>query len=137
MRNLGYYEDEANESFFSYNPGLARRFPFNFVIKPYTEKELMNIFIKLAKDDGWRLEEDAIKEDDLKDKDIFNNAGGDMENLLVKSIMAHYENNFLTSEKRVKVITRADILKGIEAYKSNKKTTVEKKSDPPPPGMYS
>jgi hypothetical protein len=131
------YEDEANESFFSYNPGLARRFPFNFVIKPYTEKELMNIFIKLAKDDGWRLEDDAITEDDLKDKDIFNNAGGDMENLLVKSIMAHYENNFLTSEKRVKALTRADILRGIEAYKSNKKTTVEKKSDPPPPGMYS
>jgi hypothetical protein len=131
------YEDAAEESFFAYNQGLARRFPFNFVIKRYTETELVKIFIKLAKDDGWSLDDGAITEDDLKDKDLFNNAGGDMENVLVKSVMAHYENNFLTAQPREKVLTREDIKKGIEVYKLNKKTKTTNKSEPPPLGMYS
>ena len=130
------YEEQADESFFSYNPGLARRFPFNFIIKPYTEVELQQIFIKLAKDDGWEVLPDALQLNDLKDKELFNNAGGDMENLLVKSIMAHYENNFLSSFPRRKTLSRDDVLKGIEAYKQNKKVKSDKK-DPPPPGMYS
>jgi hypothetical protein len=132
------YEDEAEESFFAYNQGLARRFPFNFVIKPYTETELVKIFIKLAGDEGWKVDEDAVRAEELKDQQLFNNAGGDMENLLVKSIMAHYENNFLVSVPRSKILARADIEKGIEAFKLNKKgKPSDKKSDPPPPGMYS
>lgn len=132
------YEDEADESFFSYNPGLVRRFPFNFVIKPYTETELVKIFTKLAKDDGWNVSAGALETTDLTPSDIFNNAGGDMENLLVKSIMAHYENNFLSSSTQAdgKWLTRDDVLKGIEAYKLNKKTGKSEKKDPPPPGMY-
>jgi SpoVK/Ycf46/Vps4 family AAA+-type ATPase len=130
------YEEQADESFFSYNPGLARRFPFNFVIKPYTETELKHIFEKLAGDDGWMVDEDALETSDLKDKELFNNAGGDMENLLVKSVMAHYENNFLATRPRGKRLSRADVLKGIEAYKQNKKSK-SKDTAPPPPGMYS
>jgi SpoVK/Ycf46/Vps4 family AAA+-type ATPase len=130
------YENEAEESFFSYNPGLARRFPFNFVIKPYTETELVKIFTKLAKEDGWDVSSDAFMTTDLSPADIFNNAGGDMENLLVKSIMAHYENNFLSSlSVKSKCLTRDDVLKGIEAYKLNKKTGKSDKKAPPP-GMY-
>jgi hypothetical protein len=132
------YEDEAEESFFAYNQGLARRFPFNFVIKPYTETELVKIFIKLASDEGWQVDEEAVRAEELKDQQLFNNAGGDMENLLVKSIMAHYENNFLVSVPRSKTLSRADIEKGIEAFKLNKKgKSSDKKSEPPPPGMYS
>ena len=131
------YEDDAEKSFFAYNKGLARRFPFNFVIKPYNEEQLVNIFIKLAKDDGWSVDTGALLGSDLKDKQLFDNAGGDMENLLVKSVMAHYENNFLAADPRSRVLSRTDIEKGITAYKQNKKVKKDDALAPPPPGMYS
>jgi hypothetical protein len=132
------YEDDAESSFFSYNKGLARRFPFNFVIKSYNEKELCLIFAKLAKEDGWEVQPGAILPSDLKFKpgeaNYFDNAGGDMENLLVKSVMAHYDNSFLMCESN-NILTRSDVLKGIEAYKANKKVKASKSSEPPI-GMY-
>ncbi len=130
------YEEDAEQSFFSYNKGLARRFPFNFVIKPYTEEDLAKIFTKLAEDDGWKVEKGAILPSDLKDKRWFDNAGGDMENLLVKTVMAHYENSFLSSDDHQKLLVRKDVEQGLKAYQLNKKV---KKDDapPPPPGMYS
>jgi hypothetical protein len=68
---------------------------------------------------------------------LFDNAGGDMENLLVKSVMAHYENNFLVADPRNRVLTRADLVKGIAAYKLNKKVKKDDAMGPPPFGMYS
>ncbi len=129
------YEDDAEQSFFAYNKGLARRFPFNFVINPYTEENLTQIFIKLAEDDGWKVEKGAILASDLKEKKQFNNAGGDMENLLVKTVMAHYENSFLSSDTHHKLLVRKDVEQGLKAYTMNKK--VKKSDPPPPPGMYS
>jgi SpoVK/Ycf46/Vps4 family AAA+-type ATPase len=128
------YEDDADQSFFSYNKGLARRFPFNFVIKAYSKQELVQIFTKLAKDDGWKVQDDALDPEDL-DLTLFDNAGGDMENLLVKSIMAHYENCFLSSQPYLKVLTKQDVKSGIEAYKLNKKSK-QKLEKEPPFGMY-
>lgn len=131
------YEEDAEQSFFAYNKGLARRFPFNFVIKPYTEEDLTRIFGKLAGDDGWEIAPGAILPSDLKDKKLFDNAGGDMENILVKSIMAHYENSFLSTEPHRKLLTRKDVEMGLAAYKLNKKVKKDAHTDPPPPGMYS
>ena len=128
------YEDDADKSFFSYNKGLARRFPFNFVIKPYTAEELCLIFAKLARDSGWKLEENAIRPADL-DLKILDNAGGDMENILIKTIMSHYENSFLSSEIQMKYLVRNDVIAGIESYKKHKKTK-DSESAPPPYGMY-
>lgn len=132
------YEEDAEASFFAYNKGLARRFPFNFIIKSYTEDELCKIFVKLANDDNWEVEDGAILPSDLKFKkgetNYFDNAGGDMENLLVKSIMAHYDNIFLTCDVK-KIISRDDILNGLAAFKLNKKIK-SCKFDPPPFGMY-
>jgi hypothetical protein len=131
------YEEDAEQSFFAYNKGLARRFPFNFVIKPYTEEDLTRIFCKLAGDDGWEVMPGAILTSDLKDRKLFDNAGGDMENLLVKSVMAHYENSFLSMNDHKKLLTRKDVEMGLAAYKLNKKVKKDPHSDPPPPGMYS
>lgn len=130
------YKDDAQTSFFSYNKGLERRFPFNFTIDKYTEKELCLIFRKLASESNWQLDAGAILPEDLKvkigEKDYFDNAGGDMENLLVKTAMAHYDNVFLTDD--LNILTRRDVLKGLEAYKAGKNTKEEKSH--PPFGMY-
>ena len=58
-----------------------------------------------------------------------------MENLLVKTVMAHYENSFLSSDTHRKLLIRKDVEQGLKAYTTNKK--VKKSDDPPPPGMYS
>lgn len=44
------YEKEIDECFFSYNPGLKRRFPIEFNITEYSAKELFQIFMKMSND---------------------------------------------------------------------------------------
>lgn len=44
------YKDETNECFFSMNPGLQRRFPWQFTLEKYGASELLDIFLyKLPK----------------------------------------------------------------------------------------
>ncbi len=51
------YKDALDSSFFSYNEGLRRRFPFRFDINKYTEKELALIFMKKINEyNYWTLE---------------------------------------------------------------------------------
>ena len=38
--------EEVNKYFFKINPGLSRRFPFQYNIEKYTADDLKNIFIK-------------------------------------------------------------------------------------------
>ena len=40
------YKNSLKNSFFSYNPGLERRFPFRYTIDEYTHEDLYNIFKK-------------------------------------------------------------------------------------------
>lgn len=52
------YPDELEKSFFSYNPGLHRRFPFRFKIDGYTPEEMSKIFAKKVNDIQWKLQSD-------------------------------------------------------------------------------
>ena len=51
------YKDALDSSFFSYNEGLRRRFPFRFDIKTYSPEELTQIFMKkITEYDYWSNE---------------------------------------------------------------------------------
>ena len=132
------YEDDAEKCFFSYNKGLRRRFPFSFVIKPYTSEQLVEIFSKLAGEQGWSVADDALLVSDIEGEreTIFDNAGGDMSNLLTKCIICHYQNNFLSANGEDKQLTRKDVEDGLADYRKNKKSKDDKDSKPPF-GMYS
>ena len=49
------YPDALKNSFFSYNQGLERRFPYRFKIDDYDEKELCDIFIKIVKENKLEI----------------------------------------------------------------------------------
>jgi DNA replication protein DnaC len=128
------YEKEIAESFFSYNPGLERRFPWRFKIKQYSEVDLVNIFKKKVAAVGYELEPDALLESDIKaHKDMFPNAGGDIVNLVTNCMLAYYDNSFLYP-KLGRPINRCDVLSGLNRYIGNREVKVP---DMPPMHMYS
>lgn len=49
------YPHELENCFFSYNPGLKRRFPFKYSIDGYTSDEMYEIFMKMINDIKWNM----------------------------------------------------------------------------------
>ena len=47
------YKDQLNESFFSYNPGLNRRFKMRMTVDVYNAKDLREIYIKKIKENNY------------------------------------------------------------------------------------
>jgi len=113
------YEKELNESFFSINPGLKRRFNWKFTIDRYTPKELQEIFVTIVKRSEWQIEPNAAQEvlDEIKNKYEhckFRNSGGDMENLFTQCKLESSKRSFQMGKKRV--ITIEDVKKAIPKY---------------------
>lgn len=78
------YEKEVKDCFFSYNPGLERRFPLQFKIDKYNAEELLQILQKIVNLENWSLKENLVKylEKEIKDNyKLFNYMGGDMQTL--------------------------------------------------------
>lgn len=117
------YKDALDECFFSFNDGLARRFPFRYDIEPYNISELMDIFMLKIKLDNWDIN---VSKADLNEyfgdkKSYFPNYGGDMETLLLKCKIVHGKRViFQTTGK--KVLTIADIMAGFELFKTHRST---------------
>lgn len=129
------YEQEIQTCFFAYNQGLARRFPWRFKIRKYTPANLVDIFKKKLADLNWTMEDRALRPNDIEEYEYaFANAGGDIANLVTSCMLAYYDNAFLSTVQQ-HVLTRKDVLKGLDAYMSNK-TKDERASNPPPAGMY-
>ena len=129
------YEHEIKTCFFSYNPGLERRFPWRFKIEPYSNEHLVAIFNKKIADMDKTIEQNALKPSDFEDhRDKFPNAGGDIVNLVTNCMLAYYDNSFLSGTGSNRMMTRADVLKGLERYLANRNG--KQKEDPPPFGMY-
>jgi len=87
------YKDQINECFFSYNPGLERRFPWRFTIDAYAHEELCKIMINQLDISGWKFDkliDEAYISGILKNnKDNFKGNGGDTKNFLDKCKIAH------------------------------------------------
>ena len=112
---------------------MARRFQWRFSMKKYQSKELVKIFEKLVKDQGWQCADGALKFTDIeRQPELFASAGGDMSNLVTKCIIAHCTNEFL--EDQSQTLSRADVLLGLKAHKDAYPKKIE--DTPPPHGMY-
>ena len=119
------YPDELDRCFFSYNPGLKRRFPFKFSITGYTPEELKNIFIKRVHDIKWKMN------DDYDDKDLttffknnmenFPYFGGDIDNFLLACKFAHSRRVFGKHPKNKRHFSKTDIEIGFTRFVQNKK----------------
>lgn len=130
------YEKDINKCFFGVNSGLESRFQWKHIIDPYTTEDLSEIFVRKVKDIKWELGIDVngIKEVISKEKDLFKNAGRDMVNLVSKCKISHAKRVIGLDKEHKFVLTREDIVNGVEMMKKNVKfqdTTTE-----PPYGMY-
>jgi len=119
------YSDQLEKYFFSFNPGLERRFPFRFKITKYSSDELKEIFIDKLKRFGWKLNKEVsenrliefFKENHKK----FPNFGGDIENF-VKSCQFTHAKRVLGKNPLYRMkLTMSDIIMGMERFESNQK----------------
>lgn len=118
------YKDQLNESFFNYNPGLARRFKMRMNIDSYDHKDLRQIYLKKIKENKWHIFDDnEEKEIPIqffeKNREIFKFNGGDMENLWSLTKIAHARRVFGKSNTIIKKITKEDLENGLKLYQEN------------------
>jgi SpoVK/Ycf46/Vps4 family AAA+-type ATPase len=76
------YKEQLEESFFSYNPGLNRRFKMRISVDKYNAMDLRQIFIKKLFEDKWEIADGDDKKNipDLffeKNHGMFKYNGGD------------------------------------------------------------
>lgn len=118
------YKDQLNESFFSYNPGLNRRFKMRLTVDKYNASDLREIFLKKIKENEWNILNDNYeKEIPLKffEKNIsmFKYNGGDMENLWHLTKIVHSRRIFGKSIEFIKKITFEDLENAMKLYSEN------------------
>jgi len=130
------YKEELDNCFFSFNPGLKRRFPFTYTIEKYTAEELSLIFVKKADDDGWSVEENTsiIVSMISKNINLFPYSGGDVETLLHMTKMAHSRRIFGKHCIQKKLLTTDDFKKGFELFRKINENKYQ--DEEPPIGMY-
>ena len=119
------YKEEINKCFFSVNQGLRRRFQWQHDIEPYTNENLIDIFIKMIKDINWELNISREQLLDIfkKNKDILKDAGGSMENLCSKIKLVHSK-RVLGLDKNYKfVIIHKDVEDAVIMMKKYDNTT--------------
>lgn len=131
------YADQLDKCFFSYNPGLERRFPFRYKIDSYLPTELCEMFIDKLRRHNWKLSNSVTKDKLImffkENKDEFPHFGGDIENLFKKCQFAHSKRVIGKHPKIRRKLDFDDINKGFEKFKDHKK---EDKSKPLYPQMY-
>jgi hypothetical protein len=123
------YARELDSSFFAYNEGLRRRFPFRFDILPYTSEELALILDKKILE--YREYDVQFDLGELK-KIIsiyfkhFTNQGGDMETLFLNIKINHNKRIFLLPVEEKKKLLLTDIKVAIEKFIKLKGTNEDK-----------
>ena len=118
------YKDQLNESFFSYNPGLNRRFKMRLTVDKYDANDLREIFIKKIRENEWSISDNNLdKELPLKffEKNInlFKYNGGDMENLWHLTKIVHSRRIFGKDHSLMKNITIEDLENALKLYCEN------------------
>lgn len=104
------YKEEV-EHVFGVQPGLRRRFAWNFDIPRYSPAQMFDIFKLQLKKHGWSVE-DKAKE--LFSSKQFKFAGGDTMNIALKSKMQYSERNWMTGGD--KKLMYGDVRKAMELH---------------------
>ncbi len=113
------YAGALDSSFFSYNEGLRRRFPFRFDIQPYTPEELALILNKKIleyKEYEVQFGLGELKKIISKYFRHFKNQGGDMETLFLNIKINHNKRIFLLPVEEKKKLLFLDIKVAIEKF---------------------
>jgi len=118
------YADSLKSSFFAYNKGLERRFPFRFTIEPYKPEDLRLIYLKMIEKDGWKVESDNTDNEIninlfKQNKELFKNNGGDMETLYHFTKIVHARRVFCLPKDCKKIINKEDLVNAIEMFSKN------------------
>jgi len=122
------YKKALKDSFFSYNPGLERRFPFRYTIDEYNHEDLMNIFKKLLIDYKWEFNIEEKKllgffEDNRK---IFEFNGGDLETLIQCAKISHSRRVFCLDSDEKKKLSLEDLNSGLKSMMENEEVAKRK-----------
>lgn len=118
------YREDIEKHFFGVNKGLRRRFPIVYEIKDYTAKELMEIFERMCRQQGWKMSSKNVKFFE-KNKSHFQFFGGDMATFLGCCKRAHGRRIFgTTSPKRL--LKTSDLKEGVRIFLKN-----QPEKDPP------
>jgi SpoVK/Ycf46/Vps4 family AAA+-type ATPase len=122
------YKKALKESFFSYNPGLERRFPFRYTIDEYTHTDLMNIFRKLVVDYKWEISADEKKLEKFfeENRKIFEFNGGDLDTLIQCSKIAHSRRVFTLDKDDKKKLVLEDLEGGLKSMMDNEEIAKRK-----------
>ena len=113
------YAKALDNSFFAYNEGLKRRFPFRFDIQPYTPEELALILNKkIISQNQYQVQFglDELKKIIKKYFRHFVNQGGDMETLFLNIKINHNKRIFLLPVEEKNKLLFSDIKTGIEKF---------------------
>ena len=129
------YKDALDKCFFAYNEGLRRRFPFVYTIESYNAEELLEIFKKIVRENGWEFHENERMPLKLFEKHHkqFTHYGGDMEQLFFDTRIAHSKRVFCLPASEKKKLLEVDIEEGIKTLLKSKE---KHKLDEPRFGMY-
>jgi SpoVK/Ycf46/Vps4 family AAA+-type ATPase len=121
------YEEEIKQCFFNVNQGLQRRFQWIHRIDTYTINDLCEMFFKEIYEIRWKTDLDKKTTIEIlnQNKKLFKFAGGDIQNLITKCKIAH-ATRLLNTKNAIKyLITKEDLLKGLELMLANKLITQE------------
>lgn len=115
------YKDEIEKCFFSVNEGLRRRFQWVHHIDDYQPEDLCLIFLKMVNEMKWetKMETKEVTELIRKEKELFKDAGGSMENLFSKIKLVHSKRVFGLPSDQKFCIKEQDIVGAIEMMKQN------------------
>jgi len=126
------YKEDLEKSFFSFNSGLERRFPYRFTIEDYTPEDLSKIYQKILGRSDWRINQEDEKkmvEFFRKERGSFKFNGGDLENFCHFSKLAYAKNNiFKVSGNMERIINIDDIMVAFELYSANKNKVANEES---------
>ena len=131
------YKEDLEKSFFAFNSGLERRFPYRFGIEEYTAEELGRIYRFILEKNDWSFE--LERENELvnflkENRENFKYNGGDLENLVHFTKLAYAKNRVFNRDNGDKKIKMGDVRSAYEMYMSNRKKVIE--LIPIIPGMY-
>ena len=113
------YKDALESSFFSYNEGLKRRFPFRYDIEKYSSDELSMILLKKIEEYSiWNLDFTKAKlQEVIKEYyKYFHNQGGDMESIFLNMKIIQTKRVFLLPYNDKKILLISDIKNAIEKF---------------------
>jgi len=126
------YKDLLQAGPFSAQPGLKRRFMWQFECDGYDHEELYDIFkLKLDKKKWIIDDEENTKKLFKQHEDAFKNQGGDIERLIFFSCLEHADDYLENQEIGLNTLKINHVQKGLNQLITNSVTDTESKSTNP------